>query len=281
MSFSYLVSTDLDGTLLDHYTYSFEAAKPGLLRCSEFKVPVLINTSKTYSEVACLQKSIGIDAPLIVENGSALIAPERLCLQAKGGEKLISDTRSEGFRQIVFGVQREEIIRFIQGIRRQYTWKFEGFNDWTIGQIAEHTGLNLASAEQAAQKEFSEPFVWNDSELNLAQFIKQAEFAGLTVLKGGRYYHLQGETDKAKPLRWLQKFGGQAFAGMWNGNHVPKLVCLGDSNNDVAMLNVADYPICVRSPVADFPILSTKAKVQYTQGYGPVGWTEAILALFK
>lgn len=281
MSCRYIVSTDLDGTLLDHHTYSFEAAIPGLQRCAELAVPVLINTSKTYAEVISLQTSIGIDAPLIVENGSALIAAEHLCLWAKDDDLIISDIRDDGARQIVFGVQREVIIRFIDNVRSQYDWNFEGFNDWTIEQIAKHTGLDLASAAQAAQKEFSEPFIWNDSEVNLSQFIALAEMVGLSVLKGGRYYHLQGDTDKAKPLNWLQKNGHQAFTGMSNGNSVPKLICLGDSNNDVAMLNVADYPICTRSPTADFPILSTKAKVLYTQGYGPVGWTEAILSILK
>ena len=63
-----LVSTDFDGTLLDHYTYSWDAAKPALERLKALNVPVVINTSKTFSEVVQLQESLELAAPFIVEN---------------------------------------------------------------------------------------------------------------------------------------------------------------------------------------------------------------------
>ena len=285
MSNTYIVSTDLDGTLLDHHDYSFTAANQGLQRCAELGVPVVINTSKTYAEVISLQHAIGLDAPLIVENGSALIAAKHLCLDAAASGlnslKIECQSRDDGAHQFVFGVKRDYIISFIERIRQQHSWSFEGFNDWSFADIAQHTGLDLASAQQASQKEFSEPFVWHDSESALKQFIELAKADGLSVLQGGRFYHLQGNTDKAQPLNWLRQYGHTFFKGMPNGNSPPKLICLGDSNNDVAMLNVADHPICVRSPVADFPILSGKTEAYYTQGYGPVGWSEAVLSLLE
>lgn len=51
---NYLVSTDLDGTLLDHHTYSWHAALPALQKCSELAIPVVLNTSKTLAEVEWL-----------------------------------------------------------------------------------------------------------------------------------------------------------------------------------------------------------------------------------
>lgn len=285
MNNSYIVSTDLDGTLLDHHDYSFTAAIRGLQRCVELEVPVVINTSKTYAEVIALQNAIGLDAPLIVENGSALIAAKHLCLKATstnfGSLNIECQSRIDGAQQFVFGVKREYIISFIERVRQQHSWSFEGFNDWSVADIAEHTGLDLVSAQQASQKEYSEPFVWRDSESALKSFIQLAEAEGLSVLQGGRFYHLQGNTDKAQPLNWLRQYGHTFFRGMPNGNCRPKLICLGDSNNDVAMLDVADHPVCVRSPVADFPILSVKTDTYYTQGYGPVGWSEAVLSLLE
>jgi len=47
------------------------------------------------------------------------------------------------------------------------------------------------------------------------------------------------------------------------------------------MLNIADIPVCVRSPVADYPLLSTDKDIIYTKGFGPVGWSEAVLAILE
>lgn len=279
MSGSFIVSTDLDGTLLDHHSYSYEAARCGLRRCHDLGVPVIINTSKTYAEVVSLQNEIGLDAPLIVENGSALIAAEHHWLTMFDQALDNYQRRPDGARQLVFGVNRDQIIAFISETRKNYDWMFEGFNDWTPTQISQQTGLDMASAEQASLKEFSEPFIWNDSAAALTRFIRLAEKSGLTVLQGGRFYHLQGNTDKAKPLNWLKQNGRAALAGMSSGNCTLNLICLGDSDNDVAMLNSADYPVCVRSPNADFPAVSNQNSVYYTQGFGPVGWSEAVLSI--
>ena len=46
-----LVFTDMDGTLLDHHTYSFEAAKPALKALEEKDIPVVPTTSKTFAEL--------------------------------------------------------------------------------------------------------------------------------------------------------------------------------------------------------------------------------------
>jgi HAD superfamily hydrolase (TIGR01484 family) len=48
---SLLVFTDLDGTLLDHHTYSFEPALPALNSLKEKNIPLIICTSKTRAEI--------------------------------------------------------------------------------------------------------------------------------------------------------------------------------------------------------------------------------------
>lgn len=70
-----LVFTDMDGTLLDHHTYSFDAAKPALNALDEKNIPVIPTTSKTFAELQPLRKSIGLDGPFIIENGAAVFIP--------------------------------------------------------------------------------------------------------------------------------------------------------------------------------------------------------------
>ena len=47
-----IVFTDLDGTLLDHDDYSFEAARPALAKLETLNIPVILTTSKTATEVS-------------------------------------------------------------------------------------------------------------------------------------------------------------------------------------------------------------------------------------
>jgi predicted mannosyl-3-phosphoglycerate phosphatase (HAD superfamily) len=46
----WIVVSDLDGSLLDHYSYSSEDAKPALDLLRQLDLPLILNTSKTLRE---------------------------------------------------------------------------------------------------------------------------------------------------------------------------------------------------------------------------------------
>ena len=71
-----VVFTDLDGTLLDHSTYSFAEAQPALALLKSKNVPLIFCTSKTRSEVEYWRGLLGNNHPFIVENGGAAFVPE-------------------------------------------------------------------------------------------------------------------------------------------------------------------------------------------------------------
>src|SRR5687768_8132133 len=70
-----LVFTDLDGTLLDHDTYSWEAARPALSRLRHLGIPLVLCSSKTAAELRPIAKRLGLQTPLIVENGGGIRLP--------------------------------------------------------------------------------------------------------------------------------------------------------------------------------------------------------------
>ena len=74
-----LVFTDLDGTLLDHHSYSFSAALPALQRLRRARIPVIPVTSKTLAELAPLMRELDNAHPCIAENGGliALLSEQR------------------------------------------------------------------------------------------------------------------------------------------------------------------------------------------------------------
>lgn len=283
----YLISTDLDGTLLDHYNYSWEAAQQALKVCLEQKVPVILNTSKTLSEGRKLQEEIGIQAPMIVENGSSLILPLISCgrqIDIDYLDKQMLEYDSDDERkeiQVLFGTARYELLQFIDQIRKQYSWQFAGFNDWSIEETVERTDLDKQAAHRAKDKRYSEPLIWNDSKEALSQFTALAAQRDFKLLRGGRFFHLQGNTDKGVPLNWLRENITRLYPLLANESGIPdpELICLGDNHNDVEMLNIADYPVCVRSPVTEFPQLTTEKRVIFTKEEGPKGWNKAVLEI--
>ncbi|CAI2531932.1 Putative mannosyl-3-phosphoglycerate phosphatase [Serratia ficaria] len=71
-----LIFTDLDGSLLDHDSYSWRAAQPWLDRLAAAQTPLIIATSKTAAEVAPLRQRLGLQQqPFIAENGAQTVFP--------------------------------------------------------------------------------------------------------------------------------------------------------------------------------------------------------------
>lgn len=275
---SYWISTDLDGTLIDHHDYSYSKALNTIERCRKLNIPILLNTSKTFAETEKLHTELRLDTPLIVENGSAIILPRAMPLVGNDYQSsLLKDDR----HHIRFGASRSEILNFLTQVRNKLGYSFEGFSDWNTEQISDHTGLSTADAKLALMKEYSEPLLWQDSQERFEDFVAMSSRAGFQILRGGRFLHILGKTDKAKPLLWLQSNLNIIFPHLKNAAIDPRLICLGDGQNDIAMLNMADIPVCVRSPVSPFPQLNASNDVIYTRAYGPEGWAEAIQTILS
>ena len=68
-----LVFSDLDGCLLDHFSYSYQAARPPLNKLSA--IPQIITASKTLAEIAELSAELELVSRFIVENGAGGIMP--------------------------------------------------------------------------------------------------------------------------------------------------------------------------------------------------------------
>lgn len=254
-----LVITDLDGTLLDHHSYSHAAAEPALARLQALQVPVVFNSSKTLPEMQQIRKAMHNEWPFVVENGAALY---------------LADGPDAPGAALAYGRPRAEIQQRLQEICQYHDFRFVPFSAMTQAQLVELTGLSAERAALAMQREWSEPLYWQDSDEALAAFEKQARGRGLHVVKGGRFVHVSGPTNKATCLPDLRKW----FAGTHEAP--PLVVALGDGSNDLPLLREADIAVQVRSPAFDFPAFEHPELVRTTQA-GPAGWNEAMLALLE
>lgn len=260
-----LIFTDLDGTLLDHDSYRYDAATPALQRLADQNTPCVINSSKTAREVLPLHRRLGLDAPVIVENGSAVgFPPGSLQWFTEG---LALDAAS-GWHWATLGCRRQEMLPALRNLRQVTGAHFRGFHELSIEQIATVTGLSTEAATLASHRDFSEPLLWEDSPEALQHFSALAAEHGLHAVRGGRFVQVIGVgVDKARALNWCVD------------SHPAKpvqTIALGDAPNDGAMLAAADIAVWVRSPA--HPPGPEKGQLQtlHTQAFGPAGWAEAI-----
>ncbi len=263
---SLVVYTDLDGTLLDHHSYSHAAASPALALLRAHDVPVVLASSKTFPELAALASELALEYPVIGENGAFVAWPATFPLVAD------FDREHGGYRFRYFGRSHEGILHVLQLLRRNPGLAFSGFSDWGIDELMAHTGLARAAAERAAQREASEPILWEGSTQDLALFHRALEGYGLTLVKGGRFFHVMGPTSKRDAMRWLHANIEQM---QWREL---QMVALGDGPNDVEMLEAADIAVVVANPDSD-AIAPQARRVLQTTLAGPAGWNEAMLQI--
>ena len=258
-----LVFTDLDGTLLDHRDYSYEAARAGLDRIRRRQIPIVFTTSKTRPEIERLQAEMQIQEPFIPENGAAVFFPA-----GYRDFRIADGVQRPPYTVVQLGASYGEIRGFFISVRERFG--LTGFGDLSAEEIARLTGLPTEQAAMAKQREFTEPFrVDNDARVDELAAVAAAH--GFKITAGGRFFHLIGiGQDKGRAVRRCTKvFKKNAESGIVT-------VGLGDSANDLPMLESVDIPVLIphddgRHEAID---LSNLIKAEHP---GSRGWNEAIL----
>lgn len=260
----YLVFTDLDGTLLDHYSYSFKPAQPLLRHLQRKGIPVIPVSSKTRAELEPIMAQIGESGPFVVENGAAVCVPRGYFERQPDGTDTLGDYWVRALAE-----PRERWTALLASLKGEFPGAFETFTAMGERGIAAATGLTLEQAALANQRDFSEPVRWLAGAAQRDAFVARLQQGGARVHAGGRFLAVSGALDKGEALTWLR----EQYAAE---GRVAGVVALGDSDNDVSMLEAADIAVLVRSPERDYPALTRTEGVLRTEGYGPVGWAEGI-----
>ena len=252
-----VVVTDLDGCVLNKHDYDFAPAVPVLQRAQRAKIPVVLSSSKTEAEMTVIADELGLaDLPLVCENGGVVI------WRAPG---------EEASHQIL-GVERAEIRNHLDSLRERFD--FRSFSDLGVEGVMGATDLPRDNAARACDRHCTEPLLFDGPAGGEADFRAAIESGGLTLTRGGRFWHVAGHTTKGAGMAIVLK------------NYALKLgecssVAIGDSPIDQSMLDIADFPIAIPQPSGEFLATTDhNANGIRAEKPGAAGWAQAVSDLF-
>lgn len=260
-----VVFTDLDGTLLDVETYSWQAARPALEQLKHRGIPCVLVTSKTRAEAQFWRGVLENNDPFIVENGAAALVPKGYFPFEIPGAIPRGD-----FEVLEWGTPYATLVTALDEASRRAHCRILGFHQMSAGEIAAACDMPLAQAALARQREYDEPFSIVEPA-RAAALLGELERRGLHWTEGGRFHHVCGNHEKALAVQTVTHLFGQLH------EHVTT-IGLGDALNDASFLEAVDIPVVVRSRSA--AALARRVPHAIVTAYpGPRGWNDAILRL--
>lgn len=267
-----IIFTDLDGTLLDHITYSFSAALPALELLKKRCIPLVLCSSKTRAEIEYWRERLENPHPFVSENGGAVyIPPFCFCMDDVNLTRPKAEM-IDGYFVLALGTPYGVLRRVVEELRRK-GFGIKGFGDMTASEVAEITGLSPRQAQLAKRREFDEPFVYQGDQTKLDALLTVIHKKGLRYAQG-RFYHLMGKNDKGKAVALLKQIYERKFGQVVT-------IALGDSPIDSPMLEQVDYPILVRNYQGEHDQTIALPNLIRAEGIGPGGWNEAVLQVIR
>jgi len=262
----FIVFTDLDATLLDHNTYSFEKAENGIKKLKEKNCPLILVSSKTFDEIKDIHRTLALNAPFIFENGAGI---------AK-----IDNHSSTGYRTKLNGKSSDYLFDQKEKIQNILGCEIFPLSRMTTKEIVKITGLSEEAANLASIRKASMPFITKNSSnytLNdLNELNKKLNNYSLKMTKGGRFLHLSSiEATKGNAVQKIMENYKQKLK-----NENFESVAIGDSENDIPMLEVVDIPYLVRK-YDNSSIETGIENINITKNIGPAGFSEMVENLFK
>ncbi len=267
-----IIFTDIDGTIIDKETYSFQESIGTLNRVLNSKIPVILVSSKAAAEIELYRQRMGISDPFVSENGGAVFIPQDYFQEPpegsiKKGSYFVKELA------ILLSSLSDKIKAFKENLNDEIIF----YTDLPAEELSALSNLPLEEAELSKKRDYDLPFIVKESsKLKDEDILSSANKAGLYVTKGGRYYHILSQSDKGKAVQYLKKEYSKYFDPVLS-------VGLGDGPNDLEMLQNVDQAVAVKKVDGTFAevLIQTIPSIIKTQKIGPAGWSEVISDLLS
>lgn len=262
----YIVFTDLDGTLLDHHTYSYKESLPGLELLRQENIPLVFCSAKTRAEQASYRDMLHLHDPFIVENGGAIFAESGYFRQSHG-----FTPTNNGLEVLPLARPYAEVRRILAEVRAELNLPVRGYGDMTAEEVATLVDLDRDAATRARQREFEETVVTQLSDSDRERFRGALAGFGVSMTSGARFISISTANDKGRAVRLLTE--------MFRREHGEIVsVGIGDSWNDAPLLAATDVSLLVQRPEGNWVALQVEG-IRKINAVGPKGWALAMQQL--
>ncbi|MFW6105267.1 MAG: mannosyl-3-phosphoglycerate phosphatase [Chloroflexota bacterium] len=258
-----VIFTDLDGTLLDLETYSYDRALPSIEHLQSQGVPIIFCSAKTRAEQEVYRKELQINDPFIVENGGAVFISQGYFPFDFEYHKV-----EDGYQVIELGIPYHRIREILSEIRGDTGVDFKGFGDMSAEEVASLTSLDIGAAARAKAREYDETLNLEGTPDEINRVLNAIKEKGLNYTSGGRYYDVTGSNDKGKATRILTDLFRSKLGQV-------ETIAIGDSPNDLPMLSAVDIPVLVQKPGGIWEEINIP-QLRRVEGIGPRGWARAV-----
>ena len=260
-----LIFTDLDGSLLNHNNFEFKEIKDFILNCISNGTKIIPNTSKTEEEIQVFLEQLGQNLPFVVENGAAihnldLVHPK---IKFKNNSIIFSRLLSEILEQ------------FKKNIPIDFQKRCFFLKDMSFIEQMKILGLNRKYLPFALNRYYSMPLVFDGSKEIINEFTSLLKKIGMKLHEGGRIYNISDDCSKGKAMTTLIEILENDL------DYKTHTIVIGDSPNDISMLNVCDQPCIIPLPNKNNLYHLKDNKIIRATQSAPLGWEEVVRASLK
>jgi len=249
-----ILFTDLDGTLLDHDTYSYEDAVEGINLLTEYGIPLIMVSSKTELEMVALHRELALDSPFVFENGGGIAYPAGMGFTVR----LLSPVTVPSMRH------------GLKLLEERFNIKIRAIPDMETVEVALLTGLPVNKAAMAMVRQTSLPFITEGAFNDLTEANRFLAGEGLQVTKGGRFFHLlSSSVSKGMAVKILKEHYELIASSR------QMTAAIGDGYNDISLLSSVDMPYLVRKKDGNYIDCGINV-IRIMERAGPAGFTMAV-----
>ncbi len=265
MQISRLILSDVDGTLLDEQgaiPSEWDAMRAALEPGDLF---VLVS-SRTTTELLEVQELLGIQGPLVSENGSMVVLGSEWPGVLAGRVEQVGD---RSLRVLALGSRRPTLMTMMRDVAATCNLSLTSTED--PGFLADPGAAapgRIVLLDDAATRHRSLLAQVVSTRRQRDELESALAARGLAMVSGGRWRVIQCGSNKG--------IGGSVLRNMLHAQRCrPQVIAIGDHANDRALLSLADVRFAVRRPDGGVhPSLADLPGVLVPDAPGPEAWGE-------
>lgn len=248
-----IIFADIDGTILDYTTYSYTKSLPAIQKLASRDIPLILVSSKTYSEILKLHKKLSLKWPFIFENGAGIANPD--------------GTYS------LYGKPYHELVK-CKPIIEQTCGNVQWADNLSLQELSHYTGLCTEDVKDMMTRMASILFIPQHLP-DVSTVNKHLQKYGIAITTGGRFFTvIDSRVSKGTAIQTVVSQYRVQHTGVYS-------YAIGDGLNDVDMFTAVDTAYFVGKNKLWEAIHKICLNLHRSRKTGPEGFSEVIESIIK